>query len=162
MNVYFQIVNTDPKQEVSADKKDNASSTSISDEDLKRLAYIEFKSQSYASFYNTSMEKDKSILTLSVAGLGFLVTLLNLSKEIGKIDYALFILAASAFLVSIYCIVTMFGKNADFIIDLTQDKDVTLKEYKLKKLDTWAIGSFYLAIVASISLGISTSIPLIQ
>lgn len=162
MNIYVQIANSDPKQEMSADKKDSISSTNISDEDLERLAYIEFKSQSYASFYNTSMEKDKSILTLSVAGIGFLVTLLNLSTTISRIDYALFILAAIAFLVSIYSIVTTFGKNADYILDLVQDKDVTIKEYKLKVLDKLAISSFYIAIVSSILLGISISTPLIQ
>lgn len=54
----------------------------------------------------------------------------------------------------------MFGKNADFIIDMSQEKDVTLKQYKLKRLDTWAIRSFYLAIVMSLCLGVSTSTSL--
>ena len=38
--------------------------------ELQTKFRVEYNSQSYASFYNTKLEKDKSILTLSVAGLG--------------------------------------------------------------------------------------------
>jgi hypothetical protein len=159
------VINTTPKNPASIEncqKKEVAEASGISDEDLKRLFLVEYKSQSYASFYNTSMEKDKSILTLSVAGIGFLVTLLNLSKTIDYVDFVLFVIAAISFLISIYCVITLFGKNADFIIDLTQDRDVTIKEYKLRQFDKWAIRSFYLAIIVSIVLGVSTSTSLIK
>ncbi|EJL6332770.1 hypothetical protein NMR63_003370 [Vibrio cholerae] len=46
----------------------------LSEKEVEQLSGIEFQSQSYASFYNTTLEKDKSILTLSVAGIGFLLT----------------------------------------------------------------------------------------
>ncbi|TOF73932.1 hypothetical protein, partial [Vibrio parahaemolyticus] len=54
----------------------------LPEKQVQQLENIEFKSQSYASFYNTTLEKDKSILTLSVAGIGFLLTLLQLVKNI--------------------------------------------------------------------------------
>ena len=130
---------------------------SISDQDLQRLYAVEFKSQSYSSFYTTTMEKDKSILALSVAGTGFLVTLLKLTDKLAIYDMVFFTLAALGFLLAIYFIVSLFGKNADFIVDLVQEKDVTLKQHQLKQLDSWAIRAFYLGIVMSLLLGISTS-----
>jgi hypothetical protein len=165
VNIFCKVINnTSDKSDHLEDSQARAGheASGISDEDLKRLLLVEFKSQSYASFYNTSMEKDKSILTLSVAGIGFLVTLLNLSKTIDYVDLSLFIIAAISFLVSIYCVVTLFGKNADYIVDLTQDRDITLKEYKLRQFDKWAIRSFYLAIIVSIVLGVSTSTSLVK
>lgn len=168
MNIFCKINNnaipesntSEPLEKSGNDNNENKSN--ITDEDIKRLIFVEFQSQSYASFYSTTMEKDKSILTLSVAGIGFLVTVLNISKTINYIHYSMFVTAALLFLISIYCILTIFDKNADFIVDLTQKRDVTLKTHKLKVLDSWAIITFYLAILISTLLGIATSIALIN
>lgn len=157
MNIFCKVINNEaaPVQqtEVAIDKVKN----SISDQDLQRLYAVEFKSQSYSSFYTTTMEKDKSILALSVAGTGFLVTLLKLTDKLAIYDMVFFVLAALGFLLAIYFIISLFGKNADFIVDLVQEKDVTLKQHQLKQLDTWAIRAFYLGIVMSLFLGVSTS-----
>jgi hypothetical protein len=74
----------------------------------------------------------------------------------------LFAIAAISFLVSIYSVITLFGKNGDFIIDLINDRDITLKQHKLRILDRNAIYAFYLAIVMSLALGISTSSSLVK
>lgn len=157
MNIFCKVINNEAapaeKAEVAIDKVKD----SISDQDLQRLYAVEFKSQSYSSFYTTTMEKDKSILALSVAGTGFLVTLLKLTDKLAIYDMVFFALAAFGFLLAIYFIVSLFGKNADFIVDLVQEKDVTLKQNQLKQLDSWAIRAFYLGIVMSLLLGISTS-----
>ncbi|HDT5889082.1 hypothetical protein [Aeromonas dhakensis] len=120
--------------------------------------YIEYYSQAYASFYNTTLEKDKSILTLSVAGLGFLITFANLNVKLGCVTYAAFILAALAYLYSIYNIITILGENAKYIIEITTDsgKEVEV-ETQLKKYDKRAINSFYIGIILSLVLGIVTS-----
>ncbi|MBL0679182.1 hypothetical protein [Aeromonas dhakensis] len=168
VNIFCKITNNavpesnpdEPSEKI--DDNNNENKSNITEEDIRRLSLVEFQSQSYASFYSTTMEKDKSILTLSVAGIGFLVTVLNLSKTINYIHYGLFVAAALLFLISIYCILTIFDKNADFIVDITQKRDVTLKTHKLKVLDSWAIKTFYLAILISTLLGIATSIALIN
>ncbi|MEL0646919.1 hypothetical protein V6248_05755 [Pseudoalteromonas agarivorans] len=157
MNIFCKVINKDIKEETPENGEPKKMENSISDQDLQRLYAVEFKSQSYSSFYNTTMEKDKSILTLSVAGIGFLITLLKLSDSLGYYDMAFFSIATVGFLISIFCIVTLFGKNADFIVDLAQEKDVTIKQHVLKQLDTWAIRTFYLAIIMSVCLGVSTS-----
>ena len=156
--------NDESKPEVSKESefhsKEKEATTGLSKKEESQLTRIEFKSQSYASFYNTTMEKDKSILTLSVAGIGFLITLLKLTETIQFYDMAFFSIAALAFLVAIYCVITIFGKNASFIIDLTNNVDVQVKQYQLDVLDKWLIRSFYLGIVMSLMLGISTSTSL--
>lgn len=129
----------------------------LSDKEVEQLSGIEFQSQSYASFYNTTLEKDKSILTLSVAGIGFLLTLLQFTKSISYYELAFFLIAAISYLVAIYCIISIFGKNSTFIIELVNKRDVSVKQYQLELLDKTAIRSFYLAIVMTVLLGASSS-----
>ncbi|MBM4918748.1 hypothetical protein HYO36_20170 [Vibrio parahaemolyticus] len=129
----------------------------LSEKEVEQLSGIEFQSQSYASFYNTTLEKDKSILTLSVAGIGFLLTLLQFTKSISYIELAFFMIGAASYLVAIYCIISIFGKNSSFIIDLVRKRDTSVKQYQLDVLDKTAIRSFYLAIVMTVLLGAATS-----
>ncbi|MCJ8348537.1 hypothetical protein [Moritella sp.] len=157
MNIFCKVINKEAKEEKSESCESKKIENSISDQDLQRLYAVEFKSQSYSSFYNTTMEKDKSILTLSVAGIGFLITLLKLSDSLEYYDMIFFSVAILGFLISIFCIISLFGKNADFIVDLAQEKDVKVKQHVLKQLDSWAIRTFYLAIIMSVCLGVSTS-----
>tara|TARA_R110000751_G_scaffold199947_1_gene304729 strand:- start:640 stop:1287 length:648 start_codon:yes stop_codon:yes gene_type:complete len=129
----------------------------LSDKEVEQLSAIEFQSQSYSSFYNTTMEKDKSILTLSVAGMGFLLTLLQLAKNISYFEFTFFLIAALGYLVAIYSVISIFGKNSNFIIELVNKRDTSVKQYQLDILDKTAIRSFYLAIVMTVVLGVSTS-----
>ncbi|HAS6102441.1 TPA: hypothetical protein I7117_23685 [Vibrio vulnificus] len=129
----------------------------LSNKEVEQLSGIEFQSQSYASFYNTTLEKDKSILTLSVAGIGFLLTLLQFTKSISYYELCFFLIAAVSYLVAIYCVISIFGKNSTFIIELVNKRDVSVKQYQLDILDKTAIRSFYLAIVMTVLLGASTS-----
>lgn len=99
----------DDQQQADADKK----------AELERLYAVEFRSQSYASYYNTIMEKDKSILTLSVAGIGFLITILQITESISRYQFAFFAIAAFFYLISIFCMITIFSKNGDLIINMT-------------------------------------------
>lgn len=131
----------------------------LEDAKIKIAKYVEFNSQSYASFYNTKLEKDKSILTLSVAGLGFLVTFTNLAGEMFLFSYAALIIAAFSFLICIYNVVTIFEKNALYIIEVTTDSDKSGElEIQLRRHDKIAIYSFYTGIFLSFVLGMSTSI----
>lgn len=162
MNIFSKVTNHYSEKKQNEEKESTPPKPSITEKDMEKMSMVEFKSQSYASYYNTAMEKDKSILTLSVAGIGFLVTLLKLEDSIAVYQLFLFAIAAISFLVSIYSVITLFGENGDFIIDLINDRDVTLKQHKLRILDRNAIYAFYLAIVMSLALGISTSSSLVN
>ena len=128
-------------------------------EKIEVAKYVEFNSQSYASFYNTKLEKDKSILTLSVAGLGFLITFTNFAEKLGAFAYFAFLFAALAYLFCVFNVITIFEKNALYIIEVTTDSDKASElEVQLRKHDKRAIYSFYLGILLSFVLGISTSV----
>ncbi|QUX97751.1 hypothetical protein C0J08_21090 [Marinomonas sp. CT5] len=128
--------------------------------EVKMLSTVEFKSQGYASFYNTTLEKDKSVLTLSVAGIGFLVTMLQISEKVTFINLSLFFLAAFTFLISIFCIITIFQKNASYITNMVNEQwtETEKQEKVLERLDKIAIYSFISAIILSVALGFSISI----
>jgi len=127
-------------------------------QDVEKNKYVEFYSQSYASFYNTTMEKDKSILAVSAGGIGFLITLINFSKEIEIFEYIVFLFAALSFIVAIFTIIHIFGKNAEYIIALTtESNDCDEKECKLKILDKIATYAFYSGVALSLILGVTLS-----
>lgn len=130
----------------------------LTEDELNRSYLIEFNSQSYASFYNTKIEKDKSILTLSVAGLGFLVTLGNISLTPNAFECILFAISSLCFLFCIYFILKIFDENAEYIIALTVDDNNHIEEEnKLKKLDKYVKNLFYVAIFSSFILGLLTT-----
>lgn len=130
----------------------------LSDIELQRSYSVEFNSQSYASVYNTKLEKDKSILTLSVAGLGFLVTFINFTSSFNILDYFLFVISALSYLVCVFVVIKIFDENAEYLIDLMNDQEGwSDKELKLRRLDRKAMWSFYVGIVASVTLGVSVS-----
>jgi hypothetical protein len=167
VNIFCKInkaeVNSDQlKEQITEDLYAKMKDNKVHDEEreVKMLSIVEFKSQGYASFYNTTLEKDKSILTLSVAGIGFLVTMLQLSEKVTVINLSLFLLAALTFLTSIFCIITIFQKNASYITSMVKDQwtEVEKQEKVLERLDKIAIYSFIAAILLSVALGFSISI----
>lgn len=132
----------------------------LESEKIQVAKLIEFNSQSYASFYNTKLEKDKSMLTLSVAGLGFLITFTNFTSKLGMFSFIAFIFSALAYIVCIFNVVSIFDKNALYIIEIINDSDqVEEIENKLKRQDKTAIFSFYIGILLSFVVGLSTAIP---
>lgn len=118
---------------------------------------VEFYSQSYASFYNTKMEKDKSILTVSAGGIGFLVTYISIFKNIAIYEYIIFVMSTISFLISIFSIIKIFGDNADYIIEITTTDDTASSECKLETLDKIATYSFYIGILLAVMFGFSAS-----
>lgn len=158
MNLFCKVVNqSNPKEVKEADQ-----SQGISAADENRLLNVEYKSQAYASFYATSMEKDKTLLALSVGGIGFLVTLLNLANLLQLWHIGLFLIASIAFVVSIHNILTIFGENKPYIIAITQGHPTEFIENRLAVLDKRAISSFYIGLALTICLGVATSWTLIN
>ncbi|MBM7071346.1 hypothetical protein JQC92_04720 [Shewanella sp. 202IG2-18] len=96
-------------------------------------------------------------MTLSVAGLGVLLTFLNLKTDLTLIENISFLFASSSYLICIYSIITIFGKNAELLVKLISDQDCTQDEATLRKYDKTAKNSFYLAILFSFILSISAS-----
>ena len=129
----------------------------LNEDALQTSSLVEYRSQSYASFYNTKLEKDKSILTISVAGLGFLITFINLSK-LDVYAYIFLFLSSMSFMFCIYAVIKILDKNADYIISVVTDNDdFSDKELYLRKLDKRCIKSFYLGVFFAFCLGVYMS-----
>ncbi len=158
MNLFCKVVNQNSHQETQ--KPEHCEGISPNDE--ARLTNVEYKSQAYASFYTTSMEKDKTLLTLSVGGIGFLVTLLNLAKSLNLGHIGLFFIASFAFVVSIHTILTIFGENKAYIIAISQEQPLDYLEKRLTELDKRAVSAFYIGLALTICLGVATSWTLIN
>lgn len=104
-------------------------------------------------FCTTRLETDKSILALSTAGLGLIVTLLTSSHIKDFYTLLIFILAAFFFLSCIVAILWIFDENASYIANPDADGS------KLTKLDlvakiTFSIGIF-LTLCASANVSIN-------
>lgn len=114
---------------------------------------IEYFSQSYAAFVNTRLEKDKSLLTLSVAGLGFIVSKLPSAQSSTPLQYILFTFCAFSFLTCILYILKIFDQNAEYLQSIISKKppwhNESLKT-QLDKSDKYSTYSFISGVITTI------------
>ena len=121
--------------------------------DLKDKQDIEFYAASVEAWFNTRIEHDKSLLTLSAGGIGLLITLLT---TVGASSIQILLLYGFAilfFLVCIISILVIFKRNSDHLVRVIQGKEE--KNILLQFLDKIALCSFIIAILLSSILAIS-------
>ena len=121
---------------------------------------IEMYSASVAAWFNSSLEYDKSLLTLSTAGVGLLITLLTTAKEISTLSLTLYTSALCSFLVCIFCVLSILSRNKNRIEKHISDPNCK-SDPLLRKLDYLAFCAFALGALFSVSIGITsaTSLP---
>ena len=116
---------------------------------------IEFHSQSVAAWFNTALERDKSLLTLSVAGVGVLVSMTQIAVDsVGSL--LLYAGALLAFMVCLFSVLIIFQQNKTHIQAVLngQNADDPLLEF----LDSIAIFSFLMAMLLCVMLGICLAV----
>jgi len=123
----------------------------MSKKDDKSKKELAFYSASLSAWYTTRMEKDKSLLTLSVAAIGLLITLITRLEDIKVWVAALAILS---FLVCAITIIIIFEKNATHIEDILNEVENPIK---LAVLDNTAKYSFILGLILSFVFSLSSS-----
>lgn len=123
---------------------------------LRELRVFEEKDiQNYSvqltAWFNTKLEKDKSIITISSAAIGLLVTILT-SKGISSLwQVSFYLLSFASFLVAIITAIDILDKNAEQI-----EKDLTAKgniNKILGRSDLIIKRAFYAGIIFTILLG---------
>lgn len=77
-------------------------------------------------YCTTRSEADKSILTLSTAGLGLTVTLLTGNKVSSTFELVLFILGALCFLICIFTVTKIFAENSKYIASQWADDSLLI------------------------------------
>ena len=123
-------------------------------DDQKR---VEFYSAGLTAWYNTRLEHDKSLLTLSAGGIGLLMTLMTTVGVSSAESLVLYICALVAFLVCLAAVLVIFKKNADHLEEVIsgtgQQNDPALS--RLDAVRTW---SFAFGVAFSVVIGISAAI----
>lgn len=133
----------------------------IENDDIKRKnalqdgKEIEFYSQSYAAWFNTSMELDRNLLTISVGGIGFLLTVVNeMPKTIWHIIF--FSWSVLGFLLCIVLVLCVFHANRKHIQDALMGQWAV--DPRLEILDQFARITFGVAIICATFIGLSTTV----
>lgn len=110
---------------------DNTENTKSQPSDLDLLRF--------ELFCTTRSESDRSVLTLSTAGLGLIVTLLTGDNVTSVFELVIFLCSGFCFLVCSFSILRVFNKNAEYIQKFNDDPALS-KELKI--LDTVISYSF--------------------
>jgi len=137
----------------------------MSDND-KQIEERELRVQHYmvllTAWINTKMEHDKTIITLSAAAIGLLITILT-AIGIGKYWHIIiFCVAFTGYSVAIFASLIIFQKNSVYIESELRREDETDSqkeghEHKLERLDKLALWSFIIGTIAFVSIGICTA-----
>lgn len=107
-----------------ANKEQNAEKQKF-DEILQQ----EYYAANLQNFYNTTLEKDKSILTLSSAAIGLLSS--NIFFEASLV---LWLVCVIAFGLAIICSLVTFVRNGSYMVDLNVDiLNGTMSDHKCEK-----------------------------
>ena len=122
---------------------------------------VAFYSASIQAWYTTKMELDKSILTLSSAAIGLLITFKKNFVIYGVFQSCLYVVSLLSFLAAIVVSLMIFSKNAEYIKNVIKS-DSYKSDGKLGKLDTTLKLLFGAGIVLAALLSLSPFYELIQ
>lgn len=104
---------------------------------------------------DTRLELDKSILTLSTAGLGFLIVMPTQGGITGVAIFTLFIFALLAFLTAIIAVLAVLRGNSTHLQNVLANHEA--ENTLLATLDKVSIAGFLVGVMCSIILGISVA-----
>jgi hypothetical protein len=127
----------------------------MTEQEITAQKEIEFYATATAAWFDTKLERDKSLLTLSAGGIGLLITLLS---TIGIHSVEILILYAAAlfsFICSLVAVLWIFKRNAVHLENINRGQEGS--DLVLDLLDNAAIFCFFLAVVLSSIMGISSA-----
>ena len=102
--------------------------------------------------FNTQLEHDKQLLTLSSSAIALLVTLLRTVGVSNLLQIVLFGIALIAFLVTVILMLITLRKNADYIQKMLNDGGL-IPENKYVYLGQIATGTFIIGIIMVVIIG---------
>lgn len=128
----------------------------MTEEEAMQHKEIEFYAANLGAWFDTRMEHDKSLLTLSAGGIGLLVTLMSTVGVRSVEGLVLYIAALVAFLICLVSIVWIFKKNSTHPEAVNRSDAVS--DPVLRLLDGVAVGGGIAGVFLSSSLGISAAV----
>jgi hypothetical protein len=127
-----------------------------SEESIDREKDVAFYSAVVGAWVETRMERDRSLLALSSAGIGLLVTLLTTVGVTESWQLILYGLDSLAFGIGIVTAVLIFQRNAEYLKQLTQNGDASGDPW-LVQLDRVILVSFIFGMVLLAAIGLSSA-----
>jgi len=116
----------------------------------KKVAYYAALANAWLS---TRMEKDKSLLFLSAGGIGLLITLMISAGLKETYQIVLFIFATSFFIIALFSLIWIFGRNATYLEK--EIKGISGEDKILTALDAIAQYSFILGVITAFVIAIT-------
>jgi hypothetical protein len=104
------------------------------------------------AWIQTKMERDKTLVTLSAAAIGLLVTILTTVGVKSIWEVPMFALAVSSFLVTIWSSLVIYQLNSQHLEDAIRGS--SKKDPRLEKYDKRAIRAFIIGAVSALIIGI--------
>lgn len=126
-------------------------------EEIAHQKEIEYYASSVNAWFNTSLEHDKSILTLAAGGIGLLITLLTTIGLSSAEALVLYIGAIASFLVALVSVLIVFRHNRTYIEQVLAG-NASGNDPVLAKADSIALLAFGLGVVFTAVIGIATAI----
>jgi len=126
------------------------------DEEIHMLKTVEYYSAGVNAWLATKFERDKSLLALSTAATGLLLTLISTVGIRSVESLVLYISALFCFVICLITVLIIFSENARYLQDvIVHNGD---GDRVLSILDKIAIYFFMLGVILALAIGISTAI----
>ncbi len=126
-------------------------------EEIAHQKDVEYYASSVNAWFNTSLEHDKSILTLAAGGIGLLITLLTTVGLSSAEALVLYVGAITSFLVALVSVLVVFRCNRTYIEQALAGK-VGANDPMLARADSIALWAFGVGVVFTAVIGIATAI----
>jgi hypothetical protein len=126
-------------------------------EEIAHQKDVEYYASSVNAWFNTSLEHDKSILTLAAGGIGLLITLLTTIGLSSAEALVLYVGAITSFLVALISVLVVFRHNRTYIEQVLAGKAAG-NDPVLAKADSIALWAFGAGVVFTAVIGIATAI----
>lgn len=128
----------------------------VTEDEFTQHKEIEYYASGVDAWFATSLEHDRSVLALSAAGIGLLLTLLTTVGLSSVWALVLYILALACFAVALVTILFVFRRNRSYIEQVVTGK-ASKSDPALSSADTIALFAFGLGVALAAIIGIATA-----
>jgi hypothetical protein len=129
----------------------------MTEQEIHEQKQIEFYAAAVNAWLGTSLEHDRSLITLSAGGIGLLITLLSTVGLHSVESLILYIMALIAFTTCLTAVLWIFKRNRAHLEHAIHG-DNTVTDPLLTVLDTVAIVSFLFGAVLAATIGVAAAV----
>ena len=143
-----------PKIKTMPESKEEAEKRNLRELEGKNIAHY---SVLLGAWIQTKMERDKTLVTLSAAAIGLLVTILTTVGVRSVWEIPIFAIAIISFLITIWSSLVIYQLNSQHLEDAirgSSERDPRLEKYDKRSIRAFIIGSVSALIIGILSASI--------